>query len=246
MQHLVNIYNTGCCMIKRTKLAVHVLTGVVCILVCGGIFAVWAASPDSYPVSTDPRAVYSGTSETSAALMFNVYSGEEYIPDILDTLNKAGAGATFFIGGCWAEKHGDLLREIVESGYEIGSHGYLHRDHSEMDVAGNLEEMRAAHRMISAVSGVEPKLFAPPSGAYSTATLDAAEEMGYVTVLWSKDTIDWRDHDAELITERAVKDVAAGDMILMHPTADTAKALPGILAGLENAGVSPGCVSEVL
>lgn len=233
-------------MIKRSKLVSYVITGVVCLMVCGGVLGIWAASPGVSSVSTDPRAVYSGSSDDTAALMFNVYSGEDYIPDIMDTLEGAGASATFFIGGCWAEKNEELLREIVGRGFEIGSHGYLHRDHSAMDLSGNLEEMKTAHRMISAVSGTEPKLFAPPSGAYSTATLDAAEKMGYVTVLWSKDTIDWRDHDEELIVSRAVDDAKGGDLILMHPTGATAKALPSIISGLEAAGVSAGCVSDAL
>lgn len=207
---------------------------------------IWATSPGSISVSTDPRAIYSGSSETSVALMFNVYSGEQYIPEIMDILGGRNASATFFIGGCWAEKHIELTSEISESGYEIGSHGYLHRDHSQMSYDGNLEEMKAAHGLIRSITGEDVKLFAPPSGAYSQNTLDAAEDMGYVTVLWSKDTIDWRDHDVGTIVDRATKDLKAGDMILMHPTEATAAALPQILDEIETAGLKGECVSEVL
>lgn len=232
-------------MIKRSRFIAYTLTGIVCFIVCGGVFAVWAASPEAASVFTDPRAIYSGTSETSVALMFNVYSGEEYIPDIMDTLAEHGASATFFIGGCWAEKNESLTAEIAGR-FEIGSHGYLHRDHSAMDIEGNLEEMRTAHRLIADISGVNVGLFAPPSGAYSEATLDAAEEMGYITVLWSKDTIDWRDQDPAVIEDRATENLKCGDMILMHPTAATAKALPTILERIGQAGLGASCVSEVL
>ena len=232
-------------MIKRKYLS-YVLTGVVCLLVCGSIMVVWAAAPGSTSVSTDERAVYAGTSETSVALMCNVYSGEQYIPGILDALESAGAGATFFIGGCWAEKHPDEAAEIAERGFETGSHGYLHRDHSVMDYEENVREMRAAHRMIKAVTGKDVELFAPPSGAYCKETLDAAEDMGYKTILWSKDTIDWRDADASLITERALKDVGGGDLILMHPTEKTLAALPGIIRGIKEMSLIPSCVTDAL
>ncbi|HIW04201.1 MAG TPA: polysaccharide deacetylase family protein [Firmicutes bacterium] len=233
-------------MIKKRNPLSYALTGLVCLLMCGGIIAVWAGAPASASVSADPRAVYSGSSETSVALMFNVYSGEEYIPSIIDTLKSEGASATFFIGGCWAEKNADTLRSISDGGFETGSHGYLHRDHSALGYDANLEEMRVADRLISDITGAPVKLFAPPSGAYSSDTLDAAEHMGYVTVLWSKDTIDWRDHDATLITERAVKNVKGGDFILMHPTKETAEALPAVIAGIKAAGLVPSCVSDAL
>ena len=47
--------------------------------------------------------------------------------------------------------------------------------------------------------------------------------------MWSKDTIDWRDNDTSLIYERATKKLSNGDLILMHPTANTLQALPQIL-----------------
>ena len=86
-------------------------------------------------------------------------------------------------------------------------------------------------------------LFAPPSGAYSENTVDAAEQLGYKVIMWSKDTIDWRDRDQTLIYSRATKDVSGGDLVLMHPTAETSAALPSVLReyaeqGLEQVPVS--------
>ena len=49
------------------------------------------------------------------------------------------------------------------------------------------------------------------------------------TILWSKDTIDWRDKNAALIYTRATKDVKGGELILMHPMKETADALNDIL-----------------
>ena len=47
--------------------------------------------------------------------------------------------------------------------------------------------------------------------------------------MWSKDTIDWRDADAQVILDRATKNLKNGDLVLMHPTKATLNALPQII-----------------
>ena len=65
---------------------------------------------------------------------------------------------------------------------------------------------------------------------------EVCEELGYTVIMWTRDTIDWRDHDAALIAERALKGIKAGDLILLHPTEKTVEALPSILDGIAAAG----------
>ena len=73
------------------------------------------------------------------------------------------------------------------------------------------------------------KLFAPPSGSYNKTTLEVASNLGYKTIMWSKDTIDWRDKNSELIFSRATKNLVNGDLILMHPTKATLDVLDSII-----------------
>ena len=54
--------------------------------------------------------------------------------------------------------------------------------------------------------------------------------------MWTKDTIDWRDSNVNLIVKRATKDINQGDIILMHPKSHTLTALPKILTELKNKG----------
>ena len=169
------------------------------------------------------RVYYNGNRDSAyVSLMFNVYWGTEYIAPILDTLEEYGVQATFFIGGSWADDHADALRSIAERGHELGNHGYFHKSQDGISYEANLEEIR---------------------GAYGENTVRAAEELGYKTILWSKDTIDWRDHDVSLILERATKEVTGGDLILMHPTAETAQALPAVLERLRVLGLEQVPVS---
>ena len=89
-------------------------------------------------------------------------------------------------------------------------------------------------------------LFAPPSGSFSQKTLDIAEEMGYNIIMWSLDTIDWRDKDVSLIVRRATEKVGGGDLILMHPTQSTLEALPAIIEKISEKGLKIAKVSDVL
>ena len=90
------------------------------------------------------------------------------------------------------------------------------------------------------------KLFAPPSGSFSTTTLKAAEKLGYKTIMWTKDTIDWRDSDIETLFNRATKNLSAGDFILMHPKEHTAVVLNRILNYLNKIGLKAITVSDCL
>ena len=66
-------------------------------------------------------------------------------------------------------------------------------------------------------------------GSFNKSTIKACFDLGYQTIMWTKDTIDWRDKDANLIYSRATNKLKGGDLILAHPTQSTLSALPLIL-----------------
>ena len=45
---------------------------------------------------------------------------------LLDDLDRAGTRATFFVLGWVAERHPELVAEILAAGHDVGSHGHLH------------------------------------------------------------------------------------------------------------------------
>ena len=68
---------------------------------------------------------------------------------ILDLFEKYNVSATFFTVGYIAEKHPELIEEVVSKGHEIGSHGYSHtnikkmnRESFESDLLKSLEVLR--------------------------------------------------------------------------------------------------------
>lgn len=180
--------------------------------------------------NNDNEPIYHGNKDSSyVSLMINVYWGTEYIEDMLSVLDKYNVKTTFFVGGTWAEKEQDTLVKIYEAGHEIGSHGYFHKDQDKLNYDANYDEINVTHKLVKSILGIDMNLFAPPSGAYNNSTLKASSDLGYKTIMWTKDTIDWRDKDSDLIYTRATKNVVGGDLILMHPTECTLEALPNIL-----------------
>jgi peptidoglycan/xylan/chitin deacetylase (PgdA/CDA1 family) len=204
--------------------------------------------PTASPASARNPAYYNGDRDSNAvSVMINVYGGTEFIDPMLQILNSRGVSATFFIGGCWADDNNETVRKIDEAGCEVGNHGYFHRDHSKLGFGKNLEEIVVTDKLLTEILGKKPSnLFAPPSGAFNDNTFKAAESLGMLTVMWSKDTIDWRDHDSSMIFKRATTNVTGGDFILMHPTEQTLKALPSILDYYDAAGLKAVTVSENL
>lgn len=231
-------------MKKLSCRAVAALTNVFLVCIVAVIGAICFLPSASTAARIRDRVYYHGNSENGVSLMFNVYWGTEEVYKILDILDGYEAKATFFLGGSWADDNSDCVKEIVARGHEIGSHGYFHREHDKLSYEGNFSEIKTSVDFLSLVSGQKVTLFAPPSGAYNENTVNAAEQLGLKTVLWTKDTIDWRDKDAELCFRRATKDAKGGDLILMHPMAHTAEALPKILEYYRVNGLKPIPVGE--
>jgi len=228
---------------KRQKfLSNFIISTMVLFVLCASIFL----PQSSFPVSTVGLPIYKGTSKDKVSLMINVYWGTEYIEPMLDVLDSYEIKTTFFLGGSWVERNHNEAREIVRRGHEVGNHGYFHKDHKALSRQANKNEILNCHKIVKSVLGVDMQLFAPPSGSFSADTLDIAEEIGYNTIMWSLDTIDWRDKDVSLIIKRATEKASGGDLILMHPTKETLEALPNIIDKLQVKGLTVTKVSEIL
>lgn len=182
----------------------------------------------------------------NVSLMINVYWGNEHLEKMLDILKSEGIKTTFFIGGIWAKDNETLLKRIFNEGHEIASHGYTHKDHAKLSYEENLTEIQVCHEIIKTKLGIEMELFAPPSGSYNKNTTKAAEFLNYKTIMWTRDTIDWRDHDTSVIFNRATTNMCGGDLILMHPTKNTAEALLDIIRWAKKQNFNLTTVSNTL
>lgn len=227
---------------------VRFLANIVIIITIISIVSVWLTNDSSVTISgtKEYNAIYSGDENSSSvSLMFNVYENTEIVKGIISVLKEKNVKATFFVGGTWADDNLETLKLIIDSGFELGNHGYFHKDHKKLSESYNKQEIENCQNIVYKMTGYKMKLFAPPSGSYSQTTLKVAKELGLNVIMWSKDTIDWRDSDETLIFNR-VKNAKSGDLILMHPKAHTLNVLPKIideikLKGLEITTVSKCC-----
>jgi len=218
------------------------------LLLSIGVIIAWSVySREHVTASAVMEPIYQGDQNVKAmALTCNVFWGEEYIDQMLEILQKENVKVTFYIGGTWAEKFPQLVKKIAEQGHEIGSHGYSHPHPDNISLQENMQDISKAEKIIFDITGKKPHLYAPPYGERGPAVLEAAEELGYRTVLWSIDTIDWQRPAPEVISERVLNKMANGAIVLMHPTAPTVNALPGIIKSLKEQGYQLTTVGELL
>jgi len=167
----------------------------------------------------------------------NVDWGENVLPKMLDVFRQYGVQVTFFLTGTWTEKNPTLARQLAEAGHEIGSHGYWHAPQTtKLSDPDLLELIVEAERVIMEHVGYKPLLFAPPAGDVDQRVTATAASLGYRTIMWTLDTIDWQDPTPDTIINRVVPKATPGAIVLMHPRPNTLAALPRMIEQLQGKG----------
>jgi peptidoglycan-N-acetylglucosamine deacetylase len=142
-----------------------------------------------------------------------------------------------------------LAAEIAASGHEIALHGHRHRNQMRVTPRALADDLRRATDAIGAATGHAPALYRPPYGTFTPAGLALARRNRWLPLLWSRWGRDWRARtSAEEIARLATRDLAAGDVVLLHD-ADwysspgshrrTAAALPRVLEEIDRRGLYP-------
>jgi peptidoglycan/xylan/chitin deacetylase (PgdA/CDA1 family) len=165
---------------------------------------------------------------------------------MLETLRKEKVHATFFFDGSWLSKHLDTARQIGAQGHELSNHAYSHKNMSQLSRPRATEEIAKTEKLLKDELGVTNRLFAPPSGDFDGETVRIASGMNLTTVLWTLDTLDWRNPGAEFIVRKIGSRVEPGSLILMHPTASSSAALERMIRSIKGKGLALGTVSELL
>jgi len=220
----------------------HSFGGIFFLLLVGAVARHWFIA-SAVQVSRPIEQIK--TNQLVMALTINVDWGEEYIPAMLDVLDQRKARATFFVTGRWAKKNPELLKTISSRGHQIENHGYSHPHPDQLSIGANQEEIKKTESIIEGIIGKKTHLYAPPYGEKGASGLQAADALGYQTILWTLDTVDWRANSTpEIIVKRilnpaiqfGIKPEKSGAIVLMHPKANTVKALPVILDQLARDG----------
>lgn len=181
------------------------------------------------------------------AISFDASWGNEYTGKILDILRENEIKTTFFLTGFWIEKYPELVKKIVAEGHELGNHTFTHPHLNTLDKAGIKTELERVHSALTDLSGKEPFLFRPPFGEYSNKVIEVADELGYLTIQWSIDSLDWKDLGEGTIIKRVTEKMHPGAIVLFHNNGRyTADALPEIIAYATENGYKIMPISELL
>lgn len=191
--------------------------------------------------------IYRGHPEKDmVALMINVSWGSEYIPSILETLKEHGVKATFFVEGKWAKENKRLLEMIAEEKHLIGNHAYNHPDMAKISLNESISQIERTNKIIEAIVGEKPKWFAPPSGSFNDSVVKVADDLSMETILWTVDTIDWKNPSVSVMINRVMTNIHPGATVLMHPTEPVVQGLATMITDIKEAGYRLGTVEQLL
>jgi peptidoglycan/xylan/chitin deacetylase (PgdA/CDA1 family) len=179
------------------------------------------------------------------ALTFDDGPGK-YTGKVLDLLAAHNARATFFVIGrnITPEVRPQLAR-IVAEGHEIGNHTWNHPQLNGLSPAKLKDELARTSALIKAYTGVRPNTLRPPYGMTNERVAQEAKRQGLAQILWTVDTVDWKDHNAAVVLKR-VKQARPGSIVLLHETVKTTvDAIPEILKHFDRQGYAYVTVSEL-
>lgn len=178
------------------------------------------------------------------AITFDDGPNPEYTPKLLAGLKERDVSATFFLLGEEVERYPKIVEQIHAQGHMIGVHSYQHVNFKEVGVDAALEQIEKTQQAIYAVTGEYAGYVRPPYGCWQKE-LDTRAQL--IEVLWNVDPRDWATTDASLVTQRILKDVKPGNIILLHDASESSvQAAFASIDALKNEGYTFVTVEELL
>ena len=237
-------------VIRVFKLKNMVLAAVAVLLVTLLSVSVYFTGAYAVYFGNTPRLVpiYSVEREDKVvSISFDCAWGNEYTDDILNALKVSNVRATWFMVEFWTTKYEADVKAIDKAGHEIGTHSSTHSYMSKQNAEEIKLELTESSEAIKNITGKEVELFRPPYGDYDDELIKTASELGYYTIQWDTDSLDWKDLSATDIAMRVINNVKNGSIILIHNNGlHTAEAVPIILETLKNRGYSFVPIGELI
>lgn len=207
-------------VIKSRAIKIVLVMTIVCLLLCIGING--SSSAEVYfGYSTRKVPVYCvETTKKQVAISFDSAWGAEKTLGIVEMLKEYDVTATFFLVGFWVDEYSDKVAKIDEVGIEIGCHSNTHPDMTKLSQESVENELKTCVEKIENITNKKVTLFRPPFGAYNNTLIDTCEKLGLIPIQWDVDTLDWKGLSGAEMTNRVMKKVKNGSIILMHNNSD--------------------------
>ena len=177
------------------------------------------------------------------ALTFDDGPEPKVTTQILETLKKYDAKATFFMLGSRVEYYPEIAKKVQASGHELGNHSWNHPDLTKANAKKISNEINNTSAIIEDVTGQKATSFRPPYGAFNDAV---SEQSDLPIVLWDVDTLDWKHRSPNQLLAYVKQGTRDGSIILMHDIhQSTADGLDAVLAYLKDEGYEFVTVSQL-
>ncbi len=230
-----------------TKRKLALILSVLILLVLFGIFGISKGAVQTVAQKRLLPIYCVDTEEKCVALTFDAAWGNEDTQELIDTLKKYNAKATFFLVGSWVDKYPESVKALSDAGHSIQNHSNTHPNLPGLSTDGMETEIKLCNEKIRKITNKTPLLLRPPYGDYSNSLIETTNKLGMYTIQWDVDSLDWKDLSAEEIYNRVTKKVENGSIVLFHNAAlNTPEALGKILETLQKEGYKFVTVEELI
>ncbi len=167
---------------------------------------------------------------------------------LLDIAKEKAVRLTFFVIGQRVERNWKLVQRQASEGHEVGNHSWSHRDLTKLDDSSSHAEIQKTEDIIIQYTGVRPHLFRPPYGQITGPQQEwLSRDLGYKTIFWTIDSLDWQVRDAEAIARQVLGRVRPGSIVLFHDIhRRSVEAMPVIFEWLLSVGYKLVTVTDLL
>jgi peptidoglycan-N-acetylglucosamine deacetylase len=179
-----------------------------------------------------PAALRLLTDHTTVAITIDDGPTAKGTPAVLDALSQARVPGTFFLTGTEAERFPALVRDIVDHGHEVASHGYTHADMFLVSRDRLRDNVRRSLDVIERCCGVRPRWYRPPYGRINPFYVNIPSELGCELVLWSRMPRDFDNRQKGASLLQNLRSVRGGDIVVLHDNTGTRGRLPALIHAL--------------
>lgn len=223
--------------------------GILCIVFAITVIIGLVLSENMTVASaTRKLPIYSvDTNEKKVAITFDAAWTNQDTDELIETLAKHNAKATFFIVGDWAEKFPESVKAFHTAGHTIANHSDTHKAFSKCSYDEIKEEIVNCNKKLEEITGAPITLVRAPSGDYTNQSIVVCKELGMTMIQWNCDSLDYTKISVDEIVNRVIKGTTNGSILLFHNGVEnTAPALDKILTELEKQGYSFVSVDDLI
>ena len=157
------------------------------------------------------------TARAEAAITIDDGPDPQVTPAVLDTLDALGARATFFCIAQQARAHPQLCRQITARGHSVQNHSLRHaHTFSLLGPRAMEREVVQAQDALAQITGQCPQFFRAPAGLRNPFLAPVLHRLGLQLVSWTRRGFDTARTDPADVLARLTRQLAAGDIVLLH------------------------------